>query len=157
MKKTSVEIYKKKKRQARIMKWSSPFVFWILFGLAMLFFILCLTNSIGNLIQISDMLDNTEKTGEEIQANYDMLVAKYGTWVIGSADKGFFIEFVNVKRAIINGFSVSFFFLGVFSLLSAYILGKWLFPMLSSEFNQSNQDAVNIEVLKNLDEKEKNK
>ena len=149
----TVDEYKKRRTRAKIAKWISPVVFWVLIGLAVLFFVLCLTNSLGNIAEISEALDNTNKTGEELQASYDAMVQKYGTWVIGSTSKGFQIEFINIKKAIVNGFSMSFFALSIIALLNAYILGKWLLPYLATELIQNNQDYVNMEVLKNLENK----
>lgn len=144
------KIYKKNQHRAKALAILSPIVFWGGIALAIFCFIVAIRNSIGNVIEIIDMLDSKTHTGEQMADNYAMLVAKYGEWVIGTGDNGFTIVFINIKNALFGGFALANAIIGVVILASAIILGKWGFPLWSKSITQGNQDAVNIKLLKTL-------
>lgn len=142
------EIYKKNQKRAKIFAVISPFVFWGLIALAVIFFVLALENSVGNMDEITTLLNSKKYTGEELRANYLYLTAKYGEWVIGSGGTGFTLTFINVKAAIFGGFAVFAGISAIVCFIGAFVLGKWLFPMLAKKITQDNEDMVNLTILK---------
>lgn len=145
------EIYRKNQKKAKILAMTAPFVFWGLIALAIFFFILALDNSVGNMREITSLLNSKKYTGEELRANYLYLTDKYGEWVIGSGSTGFTMTFINVKAAVFGGFAIAMGIMAVVCFISAFVLGKWLFPMLAQRITQNNQDMVNLTVLQNYE------
>ena len=123
---TTSEIYKKNQRKAKIIKRLTPFVFWGCLAFAVMFFVFALKNSIGNIIEIFDLLNKDKYNNIELENNYNFLVEKYGEIVLGGANGGFAITFVNVKKALVNGLGILCFEFGILFLASAFILSKWL-------------------------------
>ena len=103
--------------------------------------------------EIINMLDTKTYTGEELQANYQFLVEKYGEWVIGNGGSGFQITFVNIGHALFSGLMITNCIFFVVFLVSAYLLGKWLLPKLSAQILLDNQDMVNLIILKDHSKK----
>ena len=146
--KTPQEIYKSNQKKSKILRISAPIVFWVFIALSILCLILAIKNSFGNVAEIIDLLDSKRFTGEELQANYSYLVAKYGEWLIGNGGSGFQITFVNIGHALFGGLMVTSLVLCVFFLAGAYILGKWVLPKLAEQILIDNQDMVNETILK---------
>ena len=142
------EIYKRNQKAVKVYKWLAPVTFWGLLAISIILFILAIRNSIGNIAEIIDMLQTDTHTGEELSANYNFLVAKYGEWVIGTGSNGFQMVFINIKKAVFSGIAISCIISCVISLIGAFVLGKWLFPALSDKTLQENQDMVNLTILK---------
>lgn len=145
------ELYKKNQRKAKIYGTIAPFVFWGLIALAIIFFALALSNSVGNMDEITSLLNSKKYTGEELRANYTYLTDKYGEWVIGNGSTGFTLSFINVKAAIFGGFAVFTGISAIVCFIGAFVLGKWLFPLLAKKITQDNQDMVNLTILNNDD------
>ena len=145
--KTPQEIYKSNQKKSKILRISAPIVFWVFIALSILCLILAIKNSFGNVAEIIDLLDSKRFTGEELQANYSYLVAKYGEWLIGNGGSGFQITFVNIGHALFGGLMITSLVLCVFFLAGAYILGKWVLPKLAEQILIDNQDMVNMKVL----------
>lgn len=141
------EIYKKNQRKAKVLGILTPFVFWGLIVLAIIFFALALSNSVGNMDEITTLLNSKKYTGEDLRANYAYLIDKYGEWVIGSGSTGFTLTFINVKAAIFGGFAIFSGVSAVVCFIGAFVLGKWLFPLLTKKITQDNQDMVNLTIL----------
>ena len=148
--KTPQEIYKSNQKKSKILRISAPIVFWVFIALSILCLILAIKNSFGNVAEIIDLLDSKRFTGEELQANYSYLVAKYGEWLIGNGGSGFQITFVNIGHALFGGLMVTSLVLCVFFLAGAYILGKWVLPKLAEQILIDNQDMVNLATLKGI-------
>lgn len=146
--KTPQEIYKSNQKKSKILRISAPIVFWVFIALSILCLILAIKNSFGNVAEIIDLLDSKRFTGEELQANYSYLVAKYGEWLIGNGGSGFQITFVNIGHALFGGLMITSLVLCVFFLAGAYILGKWVLPKLAEQILIDNQDMVNETILK---------
>ena len=144
---TAEQIYKRRQKTAKLCGTAAPFVFWICIALCILCFVFAVRHSIGNILEMKELLNSRKHTGEELAQNYEMLVQKYGEWEVGQMGGGFSIRFVDIGKAMINGLAVANAVLCVFFLLSAYILGKWLLPRLSNQITQDNQDMVNLRVL----------
>lgn len=141
------EIYKKNQRKAKVLGILTPFIFWGLIVLAIIFFALALSNSVGNMDEITTLLNSKKYTGEDLRANYAYLIDKYGEWVIGSGSTGFTLTFINVKAAIFGGFAIFSGVSAVVCFIGAFVLGKWLFPLLTKKITQDNQDMVNLTIL----------
>jgi hypothetical protein len=152
---TPEEIYKRNQRKSKILRTLAPIVFWGCLALSVLCLIFAIKNSFGNIGEICSLLDNKKFTGEDLRNNYEYLTNKYGEWVIGTGGAGFTITFINIGRALFSGLMVANCFLSVLFLLSAYLLGKWLFPKLSEQILLDNQDMVNMTVLKSQENSKK--
>lgn len=145
---TPEEIYKRNQKKSKVLRILAPICFWGFLALAIICLILAIKNSFGNVAEIINMLDTKKYTGEELQANYQFLVEKYGEWVIGNGGAGFQITFVNIGHALFSGLMITNCIFFVVFLVSAYLLGKWLLPKLSAQILLDNQDMVNLVVLK---------
>ena len=145
---TREEIYKRNQKKSKVLRILAPICFWGFLALAIICLIFAIKNSFGNVAEIINMLDTKKYTGEELQANYQFLVERYGEWVIGNGGAGFQITFVNIGHALFSGLMITnCIFFAVF-LVSAYLLGKWLLPKLSAQILIDNQDMVNLIILK---------
>ena len=145
---TPEEIYKRNQKKSKVLRILAPICFWGFLALAIICLILAIKNSFGNVAEIINMLDTKKYTGEELQANYQFLVEKYGEWVIGNGGAGFQITFVNIGHALFSGIMIINCIFFVVFLVSAYLLGKWLLPKLSAQILLDNQDMVNLTILK---------
>ena len=145
---TPEEIYKRNQNKSKVLRILAPICFWGFLALAIICLILAIKNSFGNVAEIINMLDTKKYTGEELQANYQFLVEKYGEWVIGNGGAGFQITFLNIGHALFSGLMITNCIFFVVFLVSAYLLGKWLLPKLSAQILLDNQDMVNLVVLK---------
>ena len=146
--KTTEQIYKSNQKKAKIFKFIAPIVRWGLLALSILFFYLAIRNSLGNLLEITHLLNSKQYTGAELKANYDMLIDKYGKWHIGNGGAGFSIEFINIYNAVFSGVAITCFFLAVTCLISSFVFGKYVLPMIAKQINENNQDMVNMTILK---------
>lgn len=142
-----VDIYKKNQQKVKTIAILTPIIFWVLIGLSIICLISSIKNSIGNIVEISDLLDSQKYNGEQLKTNYNYLVEMYGEWVIGSGSNGFTLVFINIKNAMFSGFAIFNGIMFIVFLLSAFILGKWLLPYWGKQIEQQNQDMVNISIL----------
>ena len=145
--KTSTQIYKSNVRKVKLLKALSPIAFWGFLIISFFCLIMAIKGTFGNLGEMISLLDNDAYTGEELEANYKYLIAKYGEWVIGNGGAGFTVRFVDVKKVAFSGFALVSFFLFVFFLAMAFVLGKWVFPKLAEQIEHGNQDDVNLAIL----------
>lgn len=150
---TPEEIYKRNQKKSKVLRILAPICFWGFLALAIICLILAIKNSFGNVAEIINMLDTKKYTGEELQANYQFLVEKYGEWAIGNGGAGFQITFVNIGHALFSGLMITNCIFFVVFLVSAYLLGKWLLPKLSAQILLDNQDMVNLTILKDHSKK----
>ena len=151
---TPEEIYKRNQNKSKVLRILAPICFWGFLALAIICLILAIKNSFGNVAEIINMLDTKKYTGEELQANYQFLVEKYGEWLIGNGGAGFQITFVNIGHALFSGLAITNCIFFVVFIVSAYLLGRWLLPKLSAQILLDNQDMVNLTILKDHDKKE---
>ena len=145
---TQEEVYKRNQKKSKVLRILAPICFWGFLALAIICLIFAIKNSFGNVAEIINMLDTKKYTGEELQANYQFLVERYGEWVIGNGGAGFQITFVNIGHALFSGLMITNCIFFVVFLVSAYLLGKWLLPKLSAQILIDNQDMVNLIILK---------
>ncbi len=151
---TAEEIYKRNQKKSKVLRILAPICFWGFLALSILCLVFAIRHSFGNVAEICNLLDSKKFAGEELQANYNYLVEKYGEWVIGNGGTGFQITFVNVGHALFSGLMITNCIFFVVFLVSAYVLGKWLLPKLSAQIILDNQDMVNLTILKNQKDKE---
>ena len=154
---SKVDIYKKRQRKAKFLKVLAPIVYWTCITLCVVCLVLAIRNSFGNVAEITSLLNSKKYTGAELQANYQMLIEKYGEWVIGNGSNGFTITFINIGKAVFSGLMISCLIGAVVSGISSVLFGKWLLPTLTRKFTQDNQDMTNLVILSEADKKELNK
>lgn len=151
--KSAEEIYKSNQKKAKIFRVLAPVVFWVFIAISVLCFVLAIANSLGNINEIVQALNSKKYTGEQLQENYNALIAKYGEWTIGNGGAGFQIRFVNIARACFSGLMIANFTLcGIFFAL-AFLLGKWVLPKTAQILEQNNTDMVNLTILREKDKK----
>lgn len=144
---TPEELYKKNQKKAKVLKKIAPFCFYGFLALSILCLIFAIKNSFGNIAEIMELLNNKKYTGEQLRENYNFLVNKYGEWVIGGS-AGFTITFINIGNALFSGLMVVSVILSLVFFVSAFVLGKWLFPRLANQIMEENQEMVNMTILK---------
>lgn len=140
---TAEQIYKSNLKKAKRFKLLAPVTLYLFLMLALLFLILALTNSVGNVMNILNMLDKKQHTGVEIAQNYDLLKEKWGVWEIASVS-GVSIEYVNIQKAFFNGASETYLILAVVFLVAAIALGKILFPQLCNMYKSANEQMADL-------------
>lgn len=145
---TPEELYKYNQKKAKIFKILSPLVFWGFLIVSMTCLVFALRNSFGNVSEIMTLLDGDKYTEEQIAVNYTYLIEKYGEWVIGNI-KGFKLTFIDIGNALFSGLMIVNCIMAVVFFFSAFILGKWILPMLANQMQTENQDMVNLTVLRN--------
>lgn len=153
-KKTYTQTFTDRKKKASRLERLIPFVFWGFIIVAILCFIFAIITSVGNLNEIIQKLNSKKYTGEELQANYNALIEKYGEWTIGNGGAGFQIRFVNIARAFFSGLMIANFTLCGISLLLAFLLGKWILPKTAKMLREENSDLVSLAVLEEKDKRE---
>ena len=117
-------------------------ILFIIFGLC------AFENSVGNIREITSLLDKDVYNRVEIAENYQMLKEKYGEWtIIGGEGSIGEIRFINIKKAMFGGVMMTYLTFAVLSLFLALFLGKLIFPKLSQLYADSNQDMVNLATL----------
>lgn len=143
------ELYKKNQKKAKVLKLIAPFCFYGFLVLSVIFLVVAIRNSFGNVAEIIALLDNKNYTGEQLQNNYAYLVEKYGEWTIGNGGNGFTITFVNLGNALFSGVMLLSLIFSFVFFVCAFVLGKWLFPKIANQINEENQNMVNMTILKN--------
>ena len=98
-----VEQYKKKNQKKKRVRRLVPVIRWGLFGLGVIFLIITIKNSIGNIVEIVELLNDKVYTGSQLKDNYAYLISKYGEMIIGDGGSGFQVVFVNLKNAFFSG------------------------------------------------------
>ena len=105
-------------------------------------------NSVGNIAEILDMLDKDTHTAEQLVANYQTLIAKWGEWeIVGGGSAGLAIRYVNIGNALFSGLMIVYSVLTISSFVLAILLGKIMFPMLSKHFLNTNEEMVDMATL----------
>ena len=158
---TAEMLYKKNKKKAKIFKTLSPVMCYLFLAVAILFFIMMIKNSIGNVTEILHLLDKDIYTGEQIEENYAYLVQKWGEWeIVGAGTSGLVIRYVDVRNALFSGLMITYTDFTIVSLALSVILGKVLFPQLSKLYSDNNSEMVDVATLKSaakIDEMTNNK
>lgn len=146
---TAEQQYKRNKRKSKVFDTISPLMFYLFLALFLLFTYLALKNSIGNMTEIFTLLDSNVHSGEEIQANYEYLVEKWGEWeVIGEGKSGLVVRYIDVRNALFSGLATLYTILAICSICLSVILGKLLFPGLAKSYKGANEEMVDMATLK---------
>ena len=146
---TSEQLYRRNKKKAKVFNTLAPVVKWVFLLVAVVFFVLAIHNSIGNVTEILHLLDKDIYTGEEIAQHYKMLVEKWGEWEIVGADAaGLVIRYVDIRNALFSGLMITYSVLTAVSLLLAIVLGKIVFPQFAKVFANNNDELVDVATLK---------
>lgn len=148
------DIYKSRQKKAKILKILTPIVYYGCIGLCVIFLILAIRNSFGNVAEIKSLLDTNKYTGEELQANYLALIQKYGEWVIGHGGTGFTITFINIGKAVFSGVMITSLILAIIFGISSVVFGKILMPKWEQKCKENNQDMTNLAILEEIEKKE---
>ena len=144
---TPEQKYKSNQKKAKVFKVLSPVFFWLFLCVSITCLIFAIRNSFGNVAEIIDMLNTKVHTGEELRANYDYLIDKYGEWVIGTGGQGWTLSFVNIGNALFSKLMIINTFMAIMFFIMAFI-SKWIFPKISQAITTDNQDMVNLTILK---------
>ena len=116
---TSEQIYKSNRKKAKRLKILAPIVFWILIVITLIFFYLTTKNSIGNVVEIIDLLDADTHTRVELQENYNMLKERWGEWILfGDEGTGISVKYINVGNALFSGLMITF---GAITIISFFL------------------------------------
>ena len=146
---TNEEIYKKNKRRAKNVRILKPILKIVLSLLAVVFLIIALRNSIGNLLEIVQKLDKKQYTEAQLVDNYQSLIARWGEWEIIGADRaGLVIRYVNVGNAVFSGLMITFSILFAVTVFIMLILDKIVFPVIIKGCETDNEDLVNLTSLR---------
>lgn len=145
---TAEQMYKRNQFRAKIYKNLAPVIFWVFISLFALFIILALSNSWGNITEIINLLDKDVYTGEEISANYQYLINKYGEWVIIGKNAGnFSVQFVDIRAAFFSGLMITYIISSIVCFIIAIMAGKIILPKIAQFYCDNNQDMVNMATL----------
>ena len=157
---TAEQMYKRNQFRAKIYKRLTPIVFWVFISMFALFVVLAISNSWGNITEIIGLLDKDVYTGQELSANYQYLIEKYGEWIIIGENAGTFsVQFVDIRAAFFSGLMITYIILAIVCLAIAIIVGKIVLPKMAQYYTDNNQDMVNMATLQTNAEiqKQKNK
>jgi len=151
--KTTEQVYKSNQKKAKIFRIISPICFWVFLAIGLICLILAIIYSLGNMTEMLNLLNDKIYTGEELKANYEYLVSKYGSWQFGDGGAGFTVDFINVGNVVFSHAFTFFITMSFFFIIAAFLLGKWIFPKLARQIETNNQDMVNMTILKNNENK----
>lgn len=113
-------------------------------------------NSIGNIVEILDLLDKEKYSGEEIQRNYAFLIAKWGEWeIIGAESAGLVIRYVNIGNALFSGLMMLHATLSFVMFMISVVFGKIVFPLLSKHYKSTNEEMVDLATLQSASQIDK--
>jgi hypothetical protein len=133
-------------------------MYWVFLALTVVFFILMIRHSLGNVMEIINLLDKETLTGEQLAENYAYLVEKYGEWTVIGKNGGLFqVEFIDIRAALFSGLMITFLILSIVCFIVAVVTGKILFPKLAQLYKDNNQDMVNMATLQTNAEIQKRK
>lgn len=105
-------------------------------------------NSVGNILEILDMLDADKYSGEEIRQNYLYLIDKWGEWeIIGAGSAGLVVRYVDIGRAMFSGLMMLYMVLAAVAATIAVIFGKIVYPLLAKYYEDSNEEMVDLATL----------
>lgn len=121
-------------------------------AITILFFCLAVRNSIGNVIEITDLLDKDRYTRIELETNYLKLTEKWGEWtVFGDDGAGISVKYINVGKALFSGLMKTFTTLTVVFFMLSVIIGKIILPNVLKMYTDSNEQLVDLATLKTME------
>lgn len=127
-------------------------MFWILLIISIVFLYLALYNSIGNVVEIINLLDK-DLSRKELEINYAMLKERWGEReLFGGEGAGISVTYIDIGAALFSGLMVTFTALTIVFFLLAIILGKILLPMLGNMYKNNNDELVDITTLRTMEQ-----
>lgn len=113
-------------------------------------------NSIGNILEILDLLNADKYSGEEIQQNYTYLIDKWGEWeIIGAGSAGLVVRYVDIGNALFSGLMILYMILAVIVIVLGILFGKLVFPLLAKYYEHSNEEMVDLATLQSASQIDK--
>ena len=105
-----------------------------------------LRNSVGNIVEILELLDDEVYSGTEVREHYKMLVERWGEWTIvgDEENSSLVIKYIDIGNALFSGMMITYCVLFLVSFAFAIIFGKIVFPLLAKHYESSNAELVNI-------------
>lgn len=153
---TTEQIYKKNKRKAKVFSTLTPIAWFSFLTLTIIFLCLAMRNSLGNVVEILELLDKEKYSGAEIRDHYTALAERWGEWEIAGEDNGVFaVRYIDVGAAMFSGLMFTYTILAFVSLTIAVVLGKIIFPSLAKLYKNSNDEMVDLATLKSASQIEK--
>lgn len=150
---TSEQIYKQNKKRAKIFDILAPVVWYVFLVFTVIFFCLMVSNSVGNITEILNLLNKDIYSGEEIEANYALLVEKWGEWEIAGGENSMFrVRYIDIGNALFSGLMMIFVSLTATSFVIAVLFGKIIFPLLAKMYRDSNEEMVDMATLKSANQ-----
>lgn len=143
---TPEQIYKKNRKISRTFRVLSPTILYLFLLLSLLFAGLMLRNSVGNIVEILELLDDEVYSGTEVREHYKMLVERWGEWTIvgDEENSSLVIKYIDIGNALFSGMMITYCVLFLVSFAFAIIFGKIVFPLLAKHYESSNAELVNI-------------
>ena len=106
-------------------------------------------NSVGNVVEILDLLDSKKYSELQLAENYALLVEKWGEWeIVGAGTAGLVIRYVDVGSALFSGLMMTFCTLTVISFVCALLFGKVVLPLMTKHYECSNRELVDLSTLR---------
>lgn len=153
---TAEQIYHSNKKKAKIFTILTPIIWYVFLVIAIIAFMGMMRNSLGNILEISEMLDKDLWTRVELQRNYQTLVDKWGEWeIVAAGGGGIAIKYVNITNALFSGAATAFATVSFVSLVIAIVFGKIVFPLLRKHYKNLNDELVDIATLQSAAQIEK--
>lgn len=104
-------------------------------------------NSIGNITEILDLLDEKVYNNEQLAENYRYLVDKWGEWEMRGDAGGLGVRYVDVGRALFSKLMITYLCVSASMLCLSLILGKLVFPLLAKMYKDANDEMVDMATL----------
>lgn len=108
-----------------------------------------IVNSVGNVTEVLNLLDKDAYTPEEIVANYQMLVDRWGEWTLTDIVLGgLSVRYIDIGAAMFSGAALLYAILSATFLLIYIVFGKITLPLLAKMYANNNVEMVDIATLK---------
>lgn len=146
------QIYRQNKKKAKVFQRLAPIIRIVFLVLAVVFFWQMIENSVGNVIEINNLLDKEIYNAAELQENYEYLVDKWGEWETGAMSGGVKITYVNVMKAMFSGLMKLFMIFSITSLLISVLFGKIVFPLMAKIFTEQNDTLIDLATINTMEQ-----
>ena len=146
---TTEQIHNRNEFLARVFSILAPITKYIFLLLTILFLYLMIKNSMGNIKEIVELLDEDVYSGIELTQNYEYLIEKWGeVRIIGLYSTDAAVRYVDVGNALFSGLMITFSILASITFSIAVIFGKIVFPLLTKHYKSRNKNIENLGMYK---------
>jgi hypothetical protein len=146
---TVEQIYTKNEKKRKVFAILGSVTWYSFLSLAVLFFGLTADNSFGNLAEIVNLLDENTYTQEELNANYEYLVDKWGELEIADTNSSeSSIKYIDVEQALFSDSMSTYSILSLGAFVAAVTFGKITFPLLVRHFRKNNAEMAEMITIK---------